>query len=196
MANQIQKDPVLKLSLIHGLLLGIVSVVLSIIFSMIDPVIIFTNFWIGILILIIVIVLMVVLGLDVRKKIGGFWSFGEAFKSLIIMAVVLVVMSTLYNFILFKFVDPGLPAKANSALLDKITTSLNNSGVDQSRIDEYTKQFQDGEFEAKLKPTLVNELKALGGGIILYAIIGLIIAASIKKKAPLSLSMDEESPAP
>jgi energy-coupling factor transporter transmembrane protein EcfT len=194
MDSPTQNASIDKLSIRNGLLMGFISAILSVVFYIVDPLLLYTNIWIGFLLLIIIIVLLVVLGLDVRKKIGGYWSFGQAFKSLIIMAVLLVTISTAYNFILIKYIDPDLPTKANAVLLEKTTTTLNNAGVSQSKIDESTKTFNDGEFIAKMQPTLKNELIGLGGGIVLYGIIGLIIAASIKKKAPLFVTpVDEES---
>jgi uncharacterized membrane protein YvlD (DUF360 family) len=197
MTNQVQSASINKLSLQHGLLIGIVSVVLSVVLRIINPVLQATSIPVSLLSFAVVIVLLVVLGLDVRKKIGGFWSFGESFKSLIIMAVFLVIISTAYSFILVKYIDPGLPAKINSAMLDNTTNMLTKFGAEQSKIDEATKQFQDGEFEAKLQPTLKNELTGLGIGLLMYAVINLIIAACIKKKPPLfATAQAYEDPAP
>jgi hypothetical protein len=195
MTDQIKNATVNKLSVQYGLLIGVIIVVLNIVFYIMDPVLQYSNYWVGILSFVILITLLVVLGLDVRKKIGGYWSFGEAFKGLIIMAVLVVLISTVYNFVLFKFVNPGLPTKVNSILLDKTTDMLNKFGADQSKIDDATKKFQNGEFEASLQPTLKNELKGFGIGLLIYAVIDLIIAACIKKKAPLFTAPTYEEPA-
>lgn len=186
-----QNVSVERLSVMHGLLIGVVSVVLTIVFRLIDPMLQYTNWWLGFLLLAIMIALLSVLGIDVRKKTGGYWSFGNAFKSLLIMSVLLVVFSTVCNFVIFKYVDPEMPSKVNSAMLGTTTTMLEKFGADQTKIDEGTKKFNDGEFEASLKPTLVNELKALGIGVVIYAVISLIIAACIKKKPPLFAPIDE-----
>jgi len=169
----------------HGLLIGLISVVLSVVFWLIDPLLQFTIWWLGLLTFVVVIVLLVVLAIDIRKKIGGFWSFGEAFKSLFIMSAIIITINTAYSFILFKFIDPDLPEKVNTVMIDKITTTLSNAGLDQAKIDESTKSFTNGEFKAKLEPNLKNEAIALGGGLVFYVIVDLIVAASIKKAAPL-----------
>jgi hypothetical protein len=181
-----------KLSMQYGLLIGIVSVVLFVVFRMIDPVMQFSNYWVAILSFVILIVLLVVLGLDIRKKTGGYWSFGEAYRSLIIMALFFTLVSTVYNFVLIKFVDPGLPAKISAVMADKVATQLSNMGVEQSKIDEATKQFQNGEFEAKMQPTLKNELTAFAVAMLIYAVIDLIIAASIKKNPPIVFPVNDE----
>jgi len=194
MTDAVQNNSIDKFSLQHGLLLGFIAIVLALVFYIIDPLLQYTNVWLGLLTLVIIIVLMVVLGLDIRKKIGGYWTFGQAFKSQLIMAVCITVMANIYNFIILTYVNPDLPTKANAAMLDKVTTSLTQSNVDQSKIDEYTKTFRDGEFIAKLQPTLKNMALAVCIGILLYGIIGLIIAASIKKKAPLYAAPVDDEP--
>jgi hypothetical protein len=185
MTDQPQSSLITNFSIKHGLLIGLISIVLSVVFYIIDPLMQFTNYWISLLILVLMIVLLVVLGLDVRKKIGGYWSFGQAFISVFIMGAVVSLFSVVYNFILLKFIDPELPVKANSALLESLTARLTNSNVSQDKIDEYTKPFQNGEFIAKLQPTLLNEIKTFAFALILYAVIAVIVAACIKKKAPL-----------
>ena len=71
------------------------------------------------------------------------------------MSVIVVLISTAYNFVLFKFIDPQLPGKATAALLVKTTATLEKMGMDQSKIDDATKSFTNGEMEAKLQPTLI-----------------------------------------
>jgi hypothetical protein len=190
MTDQIKDTTMNKLSLQYGLLMGAISVILAVVFRIIDPVFQFTNWWVSILILILTIVLLVILAIDIRKKTGGYWSFGAAFKCLMIIGLFATIISTTYNFVVFKFVDPAMPEKVNSAMMAKTSEMLEKFGVEQSKIDESTKQFTNGEFKATMQPTLVNELKAILYGLIFYAIIGLIIAACVKKKAPVYLQSD------
>jgi hypothetical protein len=184
MTNQDQTSLANKLSLQYGLLIGVISVVLAVVFRIVDPMFQYDNWWVSLFTAVVMIVILVFLVLDIRKKIGGFWSYGEAFKSLIIIAVISILISTAYNFILFKYIDPEMPTKVNSIMQEKTSAMLEKFGADQSKIDDGTKQFRNGEFIASLQPTLVNELKAFGFGLIFYAIVDLIIAACVKKKAP------------
>jgi F0F1-type ATP synthase assembly protein I len=194
METQTSTNQANQFSAINGLLAGGIVLVLSIVFYLINPLLQYTNTGISFLLPVIIIVLLVVLGLDIRKKTGGFWSFGEALKSLVIMSFIIAAMATLYNFVIFKFVNPELPAKIAVAVSESMTERLSNAGLDQAKIDEFTKTFENGEFEAKLKPTLVNELIAFGGSFVFYVIVALIVAAIIKKKAPLYNFPEEEEP--
>jgi hypothetical protein len=181
-----------KLSVRNGLIIAGISTVISIVLYLINPLLVYTNYVLIGLMFVIAIALLVILGLDVRRNIGGYWNFGQAFLSLMIIAVISVFIGILLNFILFKFVDPALPSKVNEALQDKITQTLQNAGLDQDKIDQSTKQFTDGSSLANLQPTFINELKSFGGAIVLYAILNLIIAACIKKNPPMFASVSDQ----
>jgi hypothetical protein len=174
-----------KLSIRYGLLIGGISAVFSIILYLVNPLLQFTNFVIPILSFVIVIALLVVLALDVRKQTGGYWNFGQAFVSLITMSVLITVIGLLVSFIIMKFVDPTLPTKINDAMADVTSQRLEKLGMSQEDIDKSTKMFTNGEFIAKLQPSIKNELVSFAGAIAFYAIIDLIIAACVKKKQPM-----------
>lgn len=181
-----------KLSVRHGLLIGGISAALTIVLYIINPVLQYTSILVGLLVFAIVIALLVVLGLDIRRKIGGFWTFGEAYVSLLIMAFFICLISILISFIIFKFVDPNLAQKVTDATLQVTTQRLEGMGMDQDKIDEVTKSFTNGEMLAKFQPTILNEVKNLGIGILIYAVVNLIIAACIKKKQPMFAAVSDD----
>ncbi|MES2277416.1 MAG: DUF4199 domain-containing protein [Bacteroidota bacterium] len=181
-----------KLSVRNGVLVGIVSIILTIVFHIIDPLLQFVNIGAQLGSFAIVITLIIILALEVRKKIGGFWTFGQAFRSLIIGGLFITLLSVACNFVMFKFVDPSLPGKIKDATVEKVTDRLTKMGMEQSKIDEINAQFENGEFEAKLQPTFKNELTAVGIGLLIYAIIDLIIAAIIKKNPPMFAPVPDE----
>ncbi len=197
MTDPIKTSEINQLSMKNGLFIGLISVVLSFVIWVVDPLMMFTNTSVGLIIGIVVpIILLVMMGIDVRKKIGGYWTFGEAFKSLMIMCFFSLILTTLYSFILFKFIDPALPAKANAAILDSLSAKLSKMGLEQSKIDEVSKPFLNGENEAKMQPTLVNMARNFAIGLISYAIMALIIAAIIKKQPPVAIMFDDELDTP
>jgi hypothetical protein len=192
MTNPIPNALINQASFKYGMLVAAVSVIMAALLRFIDPLLEYSSLLAGLAVVIVTVALLVVFGLDVRKKAGGYWSFGQAFKSLIIMVAVTAIISTAYGFIIFKYVDPDMPQKVSALMQDKITTRLTNGGYDQDKIDENTKMFKNGEFEAKLYPTLKNELIAIASKFALYGISALIIAACIKKNALLMASTVNE----
>jgi hypothetical protein len=192
MAEEEKKAVINKLSVKNGLIVGAVSVALTIVFYLIDPLMYYTNLIVQFGTFAIIIALIVVLAIDVRKKVGGYWTFGEAFRSLIISALFITLITTACSFVLFKFVDPSLPTKIKDAIVEKLNERLTKMGMEQSKIDKMTEQFENGEFEAKLQPTFKNELTGIGFGLLFYAVIDLIIAAIIKKNPPMFAPVPDE----
>jgi hypothetical protein len=178
------KQSLYNLSFRNGLIIGGISAVLTLLFFFINPLLQYTNFVVPVLSLVIVVALLVILAIDIRKRIGGFWSFGQAFLSLFIMSICLVVIGLVLNFIIIKL-NPTLPQRINDAMADTMSQRLEKLGQDQDQIDKTTKMYTDGEFIAKIEPSIVNELIGFGAGLAFYVVISLIIAACVKKTPPL-----------
>jgi len=187
MSNENRSSLITNLAFRKGLIIGGIIVALSLILWLIDPLMQYTNTMVSLIPLVLVIVLFVVFGLEIRKAVNGYWSFGEAFKALFIMSVCVSVLSILFHYILFNFIDPTLTQRVLEAVSAKITESLSNAGMSQDKIDEVTQSMGD-----KFNATPMSELRNLGVGIVIYAVIDLIIAASIKKNPPLALITDDE----
>lgn len=187
MDNNVRKSTIGRLGLRFGLLIGAISIVLSIVFRIVDPLMMFTNLWIQLLNGIIGITLIVIFGIEIRKALGGYWSFGEAFRGLMTMSVFILILSLLYGFVLFKFVDPEMPAKISDASEAVMSQRLAKMGLDQEKIDQTTKVFESGEFKAKLEPTFKNEVTGFCYGMLFYIILNLIVAACIKKQRPITI---------
>jgi len=191
MPSQTQSANVNTLSIRSGLMIGVIVIILSIVFRLIDPLLQYTNLSVTLLSAALVVALMVILALDIRKKIGGFWKFGKAYVSLLIMSLFIALLSVLFSFVLFKYVDPDMPSKVNDATEQVTESRLQKFGLDQTQIDAATKGFTNGEFKAKLEPTFFNEFEAFAISLAFYAVIDLIIAACVKKNLPPFIPADE-----
>lgn len=184
MAETLQIQDLSKLALRGGLFIGAIYVVVLIVLQIVDPVILFTNSLIGILMTIIPIVLLVVIGLDTRKKIGGYWTYKQAFQCLIIMSFFLVLLTQIYNFILIKYYDPTLIVKIKDALVESISSKLSKFGMDQDAIDAAVKK-STTSIEEKMQPNFKNLVINFGISFLWYGVVSLIVAAIIKKVRPL-----------
>jgi hypothetical protein len=187
MSDESRAATINKLSIRYGLIIGVISIVLTLIFWVIDPLMQYTNSWVSFLVFVIMIVLLVVFGIETRKAAGGYWTFGEAFKSLLLMSVIVSILTAVFNYILFAFIDPTLSQRASEAVITKLNDQLSSSGISQDKIDEMSKSV-----EGKLQPTITNMGVNLGIGLVIYAVIDLIIAAIIKKNPPLFAPVDDD----
>lgn len=179
-----------KLSVKNGLLIGLITIVVSLCLHFIDPLMMYTSTWVAILSFVIVIVLLVVVGISTRKELGGYWTFGEAFKSFLIIALILAVLTTLYNIVLMTLIDPDLPARAGAVVEESQRQMMEKFGMSQDQIDEA--MAKSGSMEDRLKITFKNVITSFGVGLAIYAVIGLILAAILKKKEPVFVNETED----
>ncbi|RDC56596.1 DUF4199 domain-containing protein [Pedobacter chinensis] len=175
-----------KLSLKYGFILAAVSVVISLTLHFINPVMLYTNFALPFIILIIFIVLLVFVGITIRKEIGGYWTFGEAFKSFLIISLILALVAVLYNILLMTVIDPDLPSKAAAAIGDSQRAMMEKFGMASEQIDEALEKA--GNMEEKLAPTFKNSITSFGVSLALYGVLSLILAVILKKKEPTTFN--------
>jgi len=175
-----------KLSLKYGFILAAVSVVISLTLHFINPVMLYTNFALPFIILIIFIVLLVFVGITIRKEIGGYWTFGEAFKSFLIISLILALVAVLYNILLMTVIDPDLPSKAATAIGESQRAMMEKFGMASEQIDEALEKA--GNMEEKLAPTFKNSITSFGVSLALYGVLSLILAAILKKKEPITFN--------
>lgn len=132
--------------------------------------------WLGFAI---IIFFMYRAGKEVRDMNQGFIEFGEIFKYLFITFVVLTLITSIFNYILLNFIDPGLiEIQKEIALeaMEKVANALGN----EEMLDEMNDQLDEQSFD-------LTPWKALQGwifGLIFGAIIAAIQGAIMKKKDP------------
>jgi len=173
-----------KLSIRNGLIIGGIYAFLIVVFYLINPILQYTNFWVGGLIALTMVVLIVILALDARRQMGGFWNFGKAYLSLMIVTFIITLISVLAGFLILKL-NPGLIQKINDASLDLTEKMLEKFGSDQTKTDAATQQFTNGQFMDTIKPTFSNEMLNFIKVLLFYWVVDLIIAACIKKNPPM-----------
>ena len=177
------------LSAKNGLIIALVSVVLSLVIHFIDPLLAYTSIWLGLTLFVLFIGLLVYAGKTVRAEVGGFWTFGEAFKSFLIMGLIIAAISTVYNVVLMTVIDPDLPVKAGSAIDDNTVAMMKKFNATQEQIDEA--MAKSGSNADKLKITPKNVITSFGISLALYGVFALILAAIMKKAAPVKFIEEE-----
>ncbi|MEA3461707.1 MAG: DUF4199 domain-containing protein, partial [Bacteroidota bacterium] len=159
-------------ALIYGAILGFVSVFISLVFYFIGMA---TESWTNWINMLVGLVLLVYLMLQYRKEyLGGYASFGQIFLMVLVSAgIISVIIGSIYQYLLFTVIDPGLIEQVKIAAEEKI---MSNSRIPESMLDDLLDKNEK-------RTTAVYLVKAsLIAGPIINAILGLIIAAFIKKE--------------
>ena len=170
------KAPFWKPALTYGVILGLVSVFISLIFYFIGMA---TVSWTGWVTMLVMLVLLVYLMIQYRNvHLGGYASFGQIFVMVLVSAgIISTIIGAIYSYLLFTVIDPDLIEQVKIAAEEKI---MSNSRIPESMYDDLLDRTEE-------RTTVANMIKAsLIAGPITSALIGLIIAAFIKKEKDIT----------
>ena len=171
-----------QLSLKNGLIIAIVFIVISLIMHFIDPMMAYTSAWVSLLLMVVFIGLLVYAGITIRKEAGGFWTFGEAFKSFLVMSLIICATSTLYNILLMGVIDPSLPEKAGAAIDEKASQFMLSMGMSEEQVEQEMAKNPGVE---RLTVNAKNTITSFGVMLAIYGLLSLILAAILKKNPPV-----------
>lgn len=120
-------------------------------------------------------------GINYRKEIGGFLSFGKAFQHGFVLFAVSGIIYTLFTFVLYYAIDPELPEKLKEAQLVNTEEMMRNFGMPEDKLDEALEKARE-DMKSQYSPVkmIIGYLISL----IIYAILALISGAIVKKKQP------------
>jgi len=137
------------------------------------------NMWLGIFLLLAIIAFGVVSTAKSKSLNGGFLSFKEAFSSYFITVAIGIAISTVVSMILFNYVDPEAGKQIQQITIDATVNMMEGMGAPAETIAE-----QVEKIESQNQYSLINTAKSLAWGFLFQAIIGLIVAAIMKKSNP------------
>lgn len=132
--------------------------------------------------MIIPLLLIVFFALDIRKKLGGWWSFKQAVTGTFIMIFTSYVILTIgRDFIFAKAIEPDMIQKLETAMLNSSTIMYKKQGFSQAQINSQIAERKQG-FEGQ---------KAVSTGIIiqnfiintmLLFVLAIILGALLKRE--------------
>ena len=110
------------------------------------------------------------------NELGGYISFGRAFVVCLVIAIIMAVIASIFNYIYLNFIDPEAMDRAIEAI--------------REQYEEMGMSEEDIENALSMVDMTKSPLMQLGGGIIGGAIMGgitgLITGAIMKKEPPLA----------
>jgi hypothetical protein len=162
-----------------GLTIGLVTLVLSYLAYFVDSSYLASGYF-GLVVLVLFFALIIYFGKEYRKEVGGFMSFGTAFKFSFFAILISGVIGLVGNILLFQVIDPTLPQVLGELTFESQLEMMEGFGQNpDSMPTETLEQMREASASSF---TLAGQLKAFGFGLIFYAIIALILGAILKKK--------------
>jgi prepilin signal peptidase PulO-like enzyme (type II secretory pathway) len=165
-----------------GVILGIVLIIMQLLMWMFNfiPV----GFGTGMLALLFnvalaVIILFIFTKSYREKEMGGYITYGQAFKLAFMIYLVATVILVIYNVIFMKFIDPGYMERVMQVTAEATENAMRKRGMSEDQISRLLERMAE-----RGKPTIVKTLvTSLISGVIFGAITSAISSAFAKKEA-------------
>ena len=129
--------------------------------------------------------------IDLRKKIGGYWSFREALGNIFLMFFVQVVIYSVFTTAFAKWIEPEYANMMREATLNATTQMAETFSSDQEQIDKMIEEAEKS-IEKQVNPGFMDFVQGLAIGAIFYFIGALIFAAIFKRERPVFALVDED----
>lgn len=165
-------------SLNYGVYLGLFLSLVTVIFYVIDLELM-TKWWLGIILFVIILTFGIISTAKAKKMLNGFISFKQAFSSYFISVAIGMLISTAVSILLFNYIDPEAAEILKEKVIEVSTQMMEKFGAPQSEID---KAIEGMENENQF--AFINQIKSIAFQLVIYAVIGLIVALSFKKTDP------------
>ena len=155
-----------------GIKYGILSAVIGIVYTLLLYVTnLFLNSSLGILSTVITVLLLIMACREYKSNNEGFMTLGEGFKLNMLVMIVSIIPSTLFNYIYTKYIDTTI----FETMKDFQRTQLEKQGMSDEQIEQATNMMS-----SFMSPEFIL-ISGLGGGLVVGAIIAIIVAVAMKK---------------
>lgn len=163
----------------YGLYLGILLTLITIIAYAVN-LDLFVNTWFGVSIYVVIIIFGIYAVAKVKQAFNSFASFKDAFSVYFITILVGLLASTVATFILFNFIDTDAALTLKEKSIEKLIEVYKNMKLSDDKITEMV-----NKVESENLYSLKNSVTGMITSYLLpLSIIGLIVAAAMKKNDP------------
>lgn len=131
--------------------------------------------------------------LDIRKKIGGYWSFREALSAIFVMFIIQVVVVYFFTVAFGKWIEPSYADRMKEIVLNSTTEMIESFSDDQELIDK-TIEETEVALDKQFNPGPMDMVRNLAVSVIMYFIGALIFAAIFKRERPVFINPEEWKP--
>ena len=187
---ELSLDNLNKAAVNNGLIIGILSAILGIVVYYVAPAL-FGSMWFAVGNMIFLLAVYIFFTIDLRKKIGGYWSFRQALKGIFLMAFIAGILLTATNYVFYKFIEPDAFSKISGFIEEGATKTYEAMGMDEDQTELAVSEQLKG-MRKQFDPTPMQLLENIGIAILIEFIMSLIFAAIFKKEAPIFAPVEDD----
>ncbi len=166
----------------NGLIWGAVNIVIFLVTWYVAPSLM-SSFWYGGITFLIGIAFAIFFCIDMRKKVGGYWTFGEALWPIFVTFVLAMGLVFVFNIAFGKFIDPSYPEKMKELVLTKTESTMKSFGLSDEEINKAMAKSHEN-VDQQFTPTLPQAVVGFGISAVMYFIGALIFALIFKRSNP------------
>ncbi|MFC3196237.1 DUF4199 domain-containing protein [Parapedobacter deserti] len=179
-----------KVAINNALIWAVINIIIFLLVYYAAPTLLGNFAW-GFIQMAIGIGLAIYFTLDLRKKIGGYWSFREALGNIFLMFFVQVVTVTIFTTVFAKWIEPTYADTMREVTLNATTKMAETFSSDQEVIDKMIEEAEKS-VEKQVNPGFMDMIQGLAIATIFYFVGALIFAAIFKRNPPLFTPVEEE----
>lgn len=165
-----------KNGITFGIITGVFSALITATVYAVD-LNLFTAWWVSLINISLYLIIGIVLLSKTKKELNGIFPFKDAFTTYFISAVVGILISVVFNIILFNFIDPSAKEAIKEISIKYAVEMMEKFGTPTSAINEAVKKLQEND-----QFSIIELLKGSVFSIIFSALFGLLLALVFKSK--------------
>lgn len=163
----------------YGLYLGVLLALISVIAYAVN-LDLYTQVWFGLTLLAIIIIFGIISVIKIKKANDGFLSFKHTFSAYFITVLIGILISAIVSIIIFNFVDTEAATELQQKIMDSQVERLQSFNVPAEVIAETVEKMESQGNMYSIK----NVLQSIVWQLLGFSVIGLIVAAAMKKNKP------------
>lgn len=169
------KNAVIK----YGSILGLISIIITMLIYLLN-IALFAKIWLLFVILLVNILIIIYFGIQFRnQEHEGYISFKNSFIFSFLTFFVGGLIGTAFMILLFNVIDKEAVDQITEATVENTISMMERFNVPEADMEEAIDQVRK---DTPDRFTVLGQIKGLGSGLIIYAILSLITGAIIKRK--------------
>ena len=166
----------------NGAIWGIINIVIFLVTWYVMPSLM-SSYWYAGLTILIGIALAVFFCIDLRKKAGGYWSFGEALWPIFAMFITSAALVFVFTIVFGKFIDPTYPVKMKELSMESTEKMMTSMGMEEEALEKAMNDASE-RLDKQFSPNFTEAIVGFGIVAVMYFIGALIFALIFKRNNP------------
>ena len=184
-----------KMALTYGIYMAIISIIVTLVVwatSLIETLGLMGSSIIAFINLIITVTLLVIFTKLYRDNLlEGKITFGKAFTFGLLIVICSSLITGVFSYILYKFIDPGYMERIMTVVQEKTYQILANKGLSEDQIDAAMRAFEEKGVPTPMQSVQSALLNGIIGGSIMSLISSAIVKKNTQKEDAFEEAMDE-----